>query len=118
MIATSAASNGQRVSRTSSLRMFWTVLKPISGSSRPNAMRPVIAAWRSAPTTREVSPDALGAMSHLFHVRSAEDALRQEDHGDSEDGEGGDIIIVGGAIRRPHGLDHTTQNDDTHGARQ
>ena len=33
MIATSAASNGQRVSSTSSLRMFWTVLKPISGSN-------------------------------------------------------------------------------------
>ena len=27
MISTSAANSGQRVSRTSSLRMFWTVLK-------------------------------------------------------------------------------------------
>src|SRR5262249_8082561 len=120
MIATSAASNGQRVSRTSSLRMFWTVLKPISGSSRPNAMRPVIAAWRSAraTATREADGGSSGAISHLVHVRSAEDALRQEDHGDGEDGEGGDILIVGGEIGRPHGLDQTDQQAAEHGARE
>src|SRR5215510_12012085 len=120
MIATIAASNGQRVSRMSSLRMFWTVLKPISGSNRPNAMRPVIVAWRSARTTstREANGDASCAISHLLHVRPAEDALRQEDHGDGEDGEGGDILVVGREIRRPHGLDETDQQATDHGARE
>ena len=51
MTATSAISNGQRVSSTSSLRMFWTVLNPINGSSRPKAMRPAQAASRNARTT-------------------------------------------------------------------
>src|SRR5262245_65808412 len=117
MIATSAASNGQRVSRMSWLWMFWTVLKPISGRNRPNAMRPVIVACRSARTTstREASCDASCAISHLLHVRPAEDALRQEDHGDGEDGEGGHILVVGGERSRPHGLDETDQQAAAHG---
>ena len=44
MIATKIASNGQRVSRMSSLRMFRTVLKPINGRNRPKPIRPAIAA--------------------------------------------------------------------------
>src|SRR5258708_31213086 len=101
----------------SSLRMFWTVLKPISGSNSPNAMRPVIAAWRSARTTstREAGCVASCAISHLLHVRSAEDALRQEDHGDGGDGEGGDILVIGGEIRPPHGLAATDQQAAAHG---
>src|SRR5262249_53350743 len=120
MIATSAASSGQRVSSTISLRMFWTVLKPISGSKSPNAMRPVIAAWRSAPTisTREAGGGASSAISHLLHIRSAEDALRHEDHGDGENGEGGDILVVDGEIRRPHGLDEPDQQAADDRARQ
>src|SRR2546430_16112736 len=89
MIATSAASNGQRVSSTISLRMFWTVLKPISGSNSPNVIRPVMAAWRSAPiiSTREAGADAPSAISDLLPIPAPEEALREEDHGDGEGGE-------------------------------
>src|SRR5262249_16260720 len=120
MIATIAASKGQRVSRMSSLRIFWTVLNPISGSNRPNAMRPVIAAWRSARTTSTREADCVAScpISHLLHVRSAGDALRQEDHGDGKDGEGRDILVVAGEISRPHGLDQTDEQAAKHGARK
>src|SRR5882757_7506049 len=109
MIATSAASNGQRVSRTSSLRMFWTVLKPIRGRNRPKAIRPANAASRSARTmsTRAADGDASSVISDLLHVRPAENALRQEDHGDRQNRECGDVLVVGGEIRRPHGLDQS-----------
>ena len=49
-LATNAANSGQRVSSTSSLRMSWTARNAISGRNRPNAMRPVNAAARSART--------------------------------------------------------------------
>src|SRR6266852_8990558 len=116
MIATSAASRGQRVSRTSSLWMFWTVLKPISGSNSPNAMRPVNAACLSARTTS--TRGAASAISHLLHVRAAEDALRQEDHGDGENREGGNVLVVAGNIGRPHRLDQADQKPAEHGAGQ
>src|ERR1700681_1809105 len=111
MIATSPASSGQRVSRMSSLWMFWTVLKPISGRNRPKEIRPASAASRSARTmsTRAAGGDASTVISHLLHVRPAENALRQEDHGDRQNREGGDVLVVGGKIRRPHGLDEADQ---------
>src|SRR5262245_57059144 len=120
MTATSAASSGQRVSRTSSLWMFWTVLKPISGRNSPNAISAVTAVSRSARTmsTRATGADASGAISHLLHVGPAEDALRQEDHGDGENGEGGDVLVVDGEVRRPQGLDETDEQSAEHGARQ
>jgi hypothetical protein len=61
-IATSMASKGQRVSSTSSLWIFWTVLKPISGSNRPKAMRPVHPASRSARTTSRRGEGAASAI--------------------------------------------------------
>src|SRR5882757_9834886 len=111
MIATSAASSGQRVSRMSSLWMFWTVLKPISGRKRQKAIKPASAVSRSARTmsTREADADASTVISHLLHVRPAENALRQEDHGDGQDREGGDVLVVGREISRPHGLDEADQ---------
>src|SRR5262245_62011198 len=111
MIATMAASNGQRVSSTSSLWMFWTVLKPISGRKRPKAMRPASAPSRSARATsiRVADEGASAAISDLLHVRAAEDALRQENHRDGKDGEGGDVLVVGGDIGRPHGLDRSEE---------
>src|SRR5947207_9076523 len=120
MIATSAASNGQRVSSTISLRMFWTVLKPIRGSNSPNVIRAVMAAWRSAPimSTREAGADASSAISHLLHIRSPEDALRQEDHGDGENGEGGNVLVVDREVGRPEGLDQADQQAAEHRARQ
>src|SRR5262249_2438746 len=120
MIATIAASKGQRVARMSSLRIVWTVLDPLSGSNRPNAKRPVLAAWRSARTTSTREADCVAScdISHLLHVRSAEDALRQEDHGDGKDGEGRDILVVAGEISRPHGLDQTDEQAAKHGARK
>src|SRR5262249_39734417 len=103
MMATSAASSGHRVSRTSSLWMFWTVLKPISGRNRPNAIRPVIALSRSARAKSMRAADGASgvAISDLLHIRAAEDALRQKDHGDGEDRERGHVLVVGREIRRP-----------------
>src|SRR5258705_2936617 len=111
MIATIAVSSGQRVSSTSSLWMFWTVLNPISGRNRPKAMRPASAPSRSArmTSTRVAGEGASAAISDFLHVRPAEDALRQEDHGDGEDGEGGDVLVVRGDVGRPHGLDQADQ---------
>src|SRR5262249_3033918 len=118
--ATSVASSGQRVSRTSSLWMFWTVLKPISGRNRPNAISAVIAVSRRMRTmsTCAAGNDACGAISHLLHVGPAEDALRQEDHGDGENGEGGDVLVVDREVRRPQRLDETDEQTAEHGARQ
>src|ERR1700730_1550879 len=94
MIAIRIANSGQRVSRMSSLWIFWTVLNPLSGTNRPPAMRAAFAASRHARMKSRRS-DASGAISHLLHVGSAQQTLRQEDHGNSENGEGGDIFIVG-----------------------
>src|ERR1700716_837638 len=120
MIPTSAASSGQRVSRTSSLWMFWTVLNPISGRNMPNEIRAVIAASRRARTmsTREAGRDASCAILHLLHVRPAQNPLGQEDHGDGENGEGGDVLVVGGEVRRPHRLDEADQQAAKDGARK
>src|SRR5215813_11954044 len=97
MIATSANSRGQRVSSTSSLRMFWTVLKPISGRNRPNAMSAVMPASRSARATSEggaaADVGASSGISHLLDVGAAEQALRQEDHHDCQDREGGHVLV-------------------------
>src|SRR5229473_2382925 len=94
MIATRIASSGQRVSRMSSLWIFWTVLKPMSGRNRPKAMRAATAASRHARIKSRRS-DASSAISHFLHVWSAQQTLRQEDHGNRENGKGGDILIVG-----------------------
>src|SRR5438067_7451269 len=97
-IPTNVANSGQRVSNTSSLRMFCTVLKPISGRNRPKAISPASAASRSARmiSTRDAGGDASTVISHFLHVRPAENALRQEDHGDREDRERRDVLVVGG----------------------
>src|SRR5205807_5478204 len=92
MTATIASSSGMRVSSSSSLRMFCTVLKPISGNSSAKAINavnapPLRARARFGPVVewgRAVS-GAATAISHLLHFRPPEQALRQEDQRDGED---------------------------------
>src|SRR5262249_41648400 len=96
---TKAASSGQRGSRTSSLRVSCTVRNTISGRNRPNAISPATAASLSAWAMSGVAA-AAGAstpralISHLLHVRAAEQALGQEDERDGEDREGCDVLVV------------------------
>src|SRR5262249_43224721 len=113
----------QRVSSTSSLRMSCTVRNPISGRNRPNAISPATAASLSAWAMSGVAA-AAGAstpralISHLLHVRAAEQALGQEDERDGEDREGCDVLVVDRKIRRPHGFDETDEKAADEGARQ
>src|SRR5258707_12846303 len=82
------------------------------------SMSAVIAVWRSARarSTREAGGDA--SISHLLHVRSPEDALRQEDHGYGENGEGSDVLVVDREIRRPHRLHQPDQKAADDGPRE
>src|ERR1700720_3068221 len=98
-MATKANSICQRVSSTISLRMFWTVRKPISGSSRRNASTAVSPA--SLMAARRAARAAGATMSDFLDIRPAEQALRQENERDGEDREGRDILVVGGEIGRP-----------------
>src|SRR6516162_10465294 len=98
MIAMKAANRGQRVSRMSSLWMFRTVLKPISGRNSPQEMRAAMVASRHARARSR--RDASGVISHFLDVGSAQQTLRQKDHGDRKNGKGGDILIVGREIGR------------------
>src|SRR2546421_439187 len=123
MTATIASSRGRRVSSSSSLRMFCTVLKPTSGSSSAKEISAVNTASFSARATfgpvaergRAVS-GAATAMSHLLHFRPAEQALRQEDQRDGEDRERGDVLVVDREIRRPHGFDQSDEEAADHRA--
>src|SRR6266567_4994500 len=118
MSPTSTKKSPQRVSRTSSLRMFWTVLKPINGNRRPNARRPVKRASRSArPISGPANFCAASGISDLFDIGPAEDALWQEDHGDGENREGGDVLIGAGDVFGPQRFDHADQESSEHGAR-
>src|ERR1019366_472162 len=121
-MATIENSSGQRVVRTSSLRMSCAVSKPISGRNSPKASKAVTPASRSARATstrRSSAPScAPPGISHLLDIRPAEQALRQEDQGDGEHGEGGDVLVVDGKIGRPHGLDQADQNAADYRARQ
>src|SRR5262245_33883521 len=90
-MATRTRSKGQRVSSTSSLRMFWTVSKPISGTSSAKVRRAVMPVWRKAPARSGLDEET--GISHLFDVGPAEDALRQEDHHDDENRKGGHVLI-------------------------
>src|SRR6478672_6141464 len=98
--ATMVSSSGKRVSSSSSLRMFCTVLKPISGRNSTKDMAAVIAALFSAAamSMRGAAPaTASGAAtltSHLLDVGPPEQALRQEDQRDGEDREGRDVLVV------------------------
>src|SRR3979411_2679550 len=106
-MATKPNSICQRVSRTISLRMFWTVRKPISGSSRKKASTAVSPA--SMAGARKGAPAAAAAMSDFLDIRSSEQALRQEDERDGEDGESRDVLVVGREIGRPQRLDQANQ---------
>src|SRR5581483_9093735 len=118
--ATSVNSMGQRVSSASSLRMFCTVLKPISGSNSAKASRLVKKALFSAGGSRADSPEAgaTAGISNLLHVRPSEQPLRQEDHGDGENGEDSDILVIDREIGRPESLDQADQQSADHRARK
>src|SRR5215813_9966935 len=115
-VATIANSRSQRVSSTSSLRMFWTVLNPMSGRNSPNAISAVSAPSRSARTTRRGGAEAAAGISHLFHVGPAEDPLRQENHHDGKDREGGDILVGERDVFAPQGFDDADQEAAQHRA--
>src|SRR5580698_6576638 len=123
MTATTANNSGQRVVRTSWLLPSTPVKNPISGNSTPKAIRPVKPASRNAPSisTRPLcAPACLTAacISDLLDVRPAEQALRQEDQGDRQHREGGDVFVVDGKVGRPEGLDQADQEAAHHGAGQ
>src|SRR6266545_6131174 len=114
MIATIENSRTQRVPSTSSLRMFWIVLKPISGRNSPKAISAVTPASRSARTTSKRGAGTAGAtassgMSHLLDVGAAEKALRQEDHHDREDRERGHVLVSERYVFAPQRLDDADQ---------
>src|SRR5271170_4149493 len=114
MTATKAKSSGQRVVSVSSLLPLTPVRNPINGSNRPNAIAPVKTASRSAPVTLTRSLwtrsfCAPAAISDLLDVRPAEQALRQENQRDHQDGKGGDIFVVDGKVCRPERLDQPDQ---------
>src|ERR1700722_6212511 len=114
MMATTANNNGQRVVSTSRLLPSTPVKNPISGNSTPNATRPVKPASRNAPviSTRPLcAPTCLTApcISDLLDIRPAEQALRQEDQGDGQHRESGDVLVVDGKVSRPEGFDQADQ---------
>src|ERR1700738_3411746 len=97
--------------------MFWTWLKPISGSNSPNARRADVAASRNArPTPSRF--DASEGISHFLHVRPTQKTLRQKDHGNGEDGEGGNVFVVRGEVGRPQGFDQADEEAAEHGTGQ
>src|SRR3977135_551793 len=106
-MATKPNSICHRVSRTISLRMFWTVRKPISGSSRKKASTAVSPA--SMIAARRAARAAGAAMSDFLDIRPAEQALRQEDERDGEDREGRDVLVVGREIVRTKRLEQAGQ---------
>src|SRR4051812_34716814 len=115
--ATRAKSSGQRVSSTSSLRMFWTVLKPMSGNSSPKVRSAVTAVWRKAPAI-SVAAEGSSDISHLLDIGPAEDALRHENHHNGEDRERGHVLVVVGDKCRPQRFDETDQEPAQHCTRQ
>src|SRR5580700_1898078 len=113
-----ANNSGQRVVRTSWLLPSTPVKNPISGKSAPNATRPVKPASRKAPVISTRPLCAPLPISDLLDIRPAEQALRQEDQGNRQHREGGDIFVVDGEVGRPEGLDQADQEAADHRAGQ
>src|SRR3981189_3957865 len=111
-MATQANSICQRGRGRFSLRMFWTVRNPISGSSRKKASTAVSPA--SMIAARRAVRAAGAAMSDFLDIRPAEQALRQEDERDGEDRESGHVLVVGREIGRPQRLDQAAQQNSDH----
>src|SRR5262245_19388430 len=120
MIATSVNRRPKRVSSTSSLRMFWTVLKPISGRNSPNAMSAVSAVSRKARMRRGGAMEwaTSSRISTFLHVGPAENALRQEDHHDRQNREGGHVFVGARHVFGPQRLDDADQEPAQHRPRQ
>src|SRR5262245_39607268 len=122
--ATMVSRSGKRVSSSSSLRMFCTVLKPISGRNSRNERSAVMTALFSAAArlmrgaALATASGAATAMSHLLDFRPPEQALRQEDQRDGEDGKRRDVLVVDREIGRPQRLDQPDQETADHRARE
>src|ERR1700730_5193347 len=115
MIATNASSSGKRVSSSSSLRIFCTVLNPISGRNSAkviSAVRP--ASFSALPTSMRGAVATL--MSYLLDFGPSQQTLRQEDQRDREDREGRDVLVIDREVGRPHGLDQADQQAADDGA--
>src|SRR6185437_1148709 len=100
-IATNVTKSGQRVFKMRLLRMSVRVWKPISGSKSPKASRAVTPASRRACEIATRPSCAPSAMSNLFDIRPAEQALRQEDQRDRQNRKRSDILVVDRKIGRP-----------------
>src|SRR5215213_3006221 len=92
------------------LKQHTPVRPRVSGDPEPRALskRPWISAYagmsgRSDGTTR--TKDELELASDLLDFGAAEDALWQENPGDRQDGERGNILVVDRKIGRPEGFD-------------
>src|ERR1700724_3195238 len=114
MMGTPANNSGHRGGKTSWVLPSAPVKKPNTRSNTPKAIRPVDPASRNAPviSTRPLcAPACLTAacISDLLDIRPAEQALRQEDQGDGQHREGGDVLVVDGKMGRPEGLKQTQQ---------
>src|SRR5882762_5332445 len=115
MTATNESRSGMRVSSSSSLRMFCTVLKPIRGRNSAKVISAVSPASFSAlPTSTRGAVATL--MSYLLDFGSSQQALRQEDQRDGEDRERRDVLVIDREVGRPHGFDQADQQSADHGA--
>src|SRR5260221_1157355 len=107
-----------RTLRTTSLAMFCSVLRPISGKNRPAATSATTAICGSRLESERAPGGGWFAISDLLHFRPAQNALGQEDQGDRQDGEGGDILVGEREITREEGLDETDKEAAQHRTRQ
>src|SRR5215210_3704565 len=96
----------------------------VTSAARPASFR---APARSEPTDAPVAGAAVGAMVrggsiaallNLFDFGPAEDARGHEDQHDSEDREGGYVLVLDREISGPQRLDETDDEPAEHRARQ
>src|SRR5690348_16993546 len=116
-MATSVNRNIPRQVTTISLRILEIAWKPISGRNRPKAISAVSPASRNAAATG-FGAFMTSGMSDLLDVRTAEQALRQEDQRDRKHREGGDVLVVEREVGRPHRLDQADEDAADHRAGQ
>src|SRR5579885_930540 len=114
-MATRANRNVPRHVTMISLRIFEIAWKPISGRNSAKAISAVSPASRNAAATG-FGAFVTSAMSDLLDVRTAEQALRQEDQRNRQHREGRDVLVVEREIGRPHGLDQADQDAADHRA--
>src|SRR5215468_10799366 len=112
MLPTNANNSGQRVVTTSASRILVVVLKPTSGRNTPSAISAVSPVSRSAPAKRVrilAPPGCMPPMSDLLDVGPAQQPLGQENQGDCQYGESGDILVVDREVSRPQRFNQSDQ---------